>query len=80
MLFFHSFSYKGKVIIKGIRNIIGIGYSVTIMKEEYGRYMGGYSFWRNKGFDSFPDILNIIAISSKIFIINLFTFLHKGRE
>ena len=44
MFFFPSFSYRGKVIIKGIHNIIGIGYSVTIIKGEYGRYMGCYSF------------------------------------
>ena len=44
MFFFRSFSYRGKAIIKGIRNIIGIGYSITIVKGEYGRYMGGYSF------------------------------------
>ena len=42
--FFRSLSYRGKVIIKGIRNIIVIGYSTTIIKGEYGRYMGGYSF------------------------------------
>ena len=44
MFFFRSFSYRGKAIIKGIRNIIGIGYSITIVKGEYGRYMGGDSF------------------------------------
>ena len=42
--FFCSFRYRGKLIIKGIHNIIGIGYSITIIKGEYGRYMGCYSF------------------------------------
>ena len=42
--FFRSFSYRGKVIIKGFRNIIGIGYSITIIKGHYGRYMRCYSF------------------------------------
>ena len=63
--FFLSFSYRGKVIIKGIHNI-GIGYDITIIKGEYGRYMGCYSFERNKWFDSFPCFLNIIWISFKI--------------
>ena len=43
MFFFLSFSYRGEVIIKGIHNI-GIGYDITIIKGEYGRYMGCYSF------------------------------------
>ena len=33
--FFCSFSYRGKVIIKSICNIIGIGYSITIFQGEY---------------------------------------------
>ena len=79
--FFRSFSYKGKVIIKDVSNIIEIGYSITIIKGDYGRYTDGYSFKRNKGFDSFPCVLNIIIISFKIFIItSLFAFLRKGRE
>ena len=32
--FFYSFSYRGKVIIKGVSNIIGFGYSITIIKGE----------------------------------------------
>ena len=35
-LFFRSFSFWSKVIIKAVSNIIGIGYSITIIK-------GGYS-------------------------------------
>ena len=67
--------------VKGICSIIGIGYSITIIKGEYGRDMGCYSFLRNKGFDSFPCVLNVIPISFKIFIIiSLFTFLRKGKE
>ena len=34
LCFFCSFSYRGKVIIKGVCNIIGIGYSITIIKRE----------------------------------------------
>ena len=34
-IFFCSFSYRGKVIIKSICNIIGIGYSITIFQGEY---------------------------------------------
>ena len=80
MLFFCSLSYLGKVIMKGIHNIIGIGYSITIIKGECGRYTGCYTFFRNKGLDAFP-CFNIIPISFKIFIIiSLFTFLHKSGE
>ena len=42
--FFCSFRYRGKLIIKGIHNIIGIGYNNTIIKGEYDRYMRCYSF------------------------------------
>ena len=42
--YFCSYSYKRKAIIKGIHIIIGIGYSITIIKGEYGRYMRCYSF------------------------------------
>ena len=61
--FLCSFSYRGKVIIKGVSNIIGIGYSITIIKGQYSWYIGCYSFQRNKGFDSFPCVLDIIPIS-----------------
>ena len=38
-------------------------------------------FKRNKGFDSFPCVLNIIPICFKISITtSLFTSLHKGEE
>ena len=40
LCFFHSFSYRDKVIIKGISNNIGIGYSITIIKGEYCWYIG----------------------------------------
>ena len=36
--------YRGKLIIKGIHNIIEIGYNITIIKGEYDRYMRCYSF------------------------------------
>ena len=79
--FLCSFSYRGKVIIKGVSNIIGIGYSIIIIKGQYSWYIECYSFQINKGFDSFPCLLNIISISFKIFIIiSLLTFLRKGRE
>ena len=81
MLFFCSFSYRGKVIIKGVSSIIGIGYSITIIKGHYSCYTGCYSFQRDKGFDSSPCVLNIIPTSFKLFIIiRLFTFLFKGGE
>ena len=35
--FFCSFSYRGKVITKGVSNIIGTGYSITIIKRERER-------------------------------------------
>ena len=66
-MFFCSFMYRGKIIIKGVSNIIRIGYSITIIKGEYSWYTGCYSFQRNKGFNSFPCVLNIIPISFKIF-------------
>ena len=76
-----SFSYKGQVIIKGVGNIIGIGYSIIIISREYSWHTGWYNLYRNKGFDSFQCVLNIIPILFKIFIIirQLF-FLHKGGE
>ena len=81
MLICRSFSYRGKVFIKGIRNIIEIACSITIIKGGYCRCMGCYSFWKNNGFDSFPCVLNIIPFSFNIFIIiSLFTFLYNGRE
>ena len=43
LCFFCSLSHRGKVIVKGIRNI-EIGYSITFIKGEYPRYMGCYSF------------------------------------
>ena len=62
--FLRSLSYRGKVIIKGISNIIRIRY---IIKGEYSWHSGYYSFQRNEGFDSFPYVLNIFPISFKIF-------------
>ena len=80
-MLFCSFSYRGKVIIKGISNIIRIGYGITIIKGQDSWYTGCYSFYRNKGFSSFPRVLNIIPISFKIsVIVSLFTFLHKSDE
>ena len=39
------------------------------------------NFLRNKGFDYFPCVLNVIPISFETFIIlSLFTFLHKVGE
>ena len=68
----HSFSYRGKVIIKGI---ILTDYSITIIKGKYGRYTRFYSFQRNKGCDFFSCVHNILSISFKIFIkIIMFTF------
>ena len=56
-MLFCSLSYRGKVIIKGFSNIIGIGYSITIIKRQYSWYTGYFSFLRNKGFDYFPRAL-----------------------
>ena len=39
-----SFSYKCKVIIQRVSNIIRIGYSITIIKRDCSWYTGGYSF------------------------------------
>ena len=54
---FCSFSYRGKVIIKGVSNIIGIGYSIIIIKGQYSWYIGCYSF---KGNPNSQGILNWI--------------------
>ena len=62
---FCSFSYRRKVIVKGVNNIIGIGYRITVIKREQSWYTGCYSFQRNKGFNSFPCVLNIIPIYFK---------------
>ena len=80
-MFFCSFNYEGKIIVTDVSNIMGIGYSVVIIKGEYSWYIRCYIFQRNKGFNSFPCVLNIILISFKIFfIISLLTVLHKGGE
>ena len=75
-------SYKGKCVIsQGASSPIMIGYGITIIKGEYSWYTGWYSVYRNKGFNSFPWVLNIIPISFKsYFIICILTFLHKGGE
>ena len=81
--FFRSFSYRDKVIIKGICNNIGTGYSMTIIKGEHGRYTGCYGlvFREIRDLIPFHVSLKIIQISLTIFIIiSLFTFLHKGRK
>ena len=44
MHFFHNFNYRCKIIIKGVGNIIEIGYSFTIMKGEYVWYTRRYTF------------------------------------
>ena len=66
MLFFHSFSYRGKVIIQDIHNIIGIGYSITIIKGEYG-----VGTWDATVFREIRDL-----IPFHVFLI-LFEFLSK---
>ena len=81
LCFFRSFSHRSEVIIEGVSNIIEIDYGVTIIQGGYNSYTGRHSFQRNKGFDSFPCVVNIIPICFKIFIIiSLFTFLDKGGE
>ena len=58
-----------------------IGYSITIIKGDYKWYAGSNSFKRNKGFDSFLCVFDIIQICFKVFVtISLFIFLHKGGE
>ena len=42
--FFRSFSYRYKETFKGVSSIIGIGCNITIIKEKYCWYTGGYSF------------------------------------
>ena len=36
--------HRGKVTIKGVSSIMGIVYSITIIKEKYSWYTGCYSF------------------------------------
>ena len=72
-----SFTYRCKVNIKEATSIIEIGYSITIIKGEYGLYTGSYSFKKNNESDSLSCVLNVITICFKIFfIINLITFPH----
>ena len=33
VIFFCSFSYRGKVIIQSVSNIVGIAYSITVIKD-----------------------------------------------
>ena len=44
ILWFYSFSYRGKVIIKGVSNAIEVGHSITLIKGEYNCYTGCCSF------------------------------------
>ena len=44
---FLSFSYRSKVIVEGVSNIIGIGYRIDIIMEEHSWCTGSYSFERN---------------------------------
>ena len=47
----------------------------------YSWHIGRCSFWKNKGFEYFPYVLNFTLIYIKIFIItNLLTFLNKSGE
>ena len=39
-----EYSYRGKVIIKDICNITGIGYSINTIKGKYVRFTGCNSF------------------------------------
>ena len=59
MCFFCSFSYRGKVTIKSVSNIVGIGYSITVITREYSWYTECYNFLRNEGFNSFQCLINI---------------------
>ena len=60
--FFVVSTIRGKIVLKGVSNIIGMSYRIAIIKGEYSWYIGGYSFWRNGGFNSFSCILNVIPI------------------
>ena len=62
---FGSFNYSGKVIVKGVSNIIGIAYSITIIKEQYSWYIGYYSFKRNKGLIPFHVFLILFQFITK---------------
>ena len=74
---FGSFGYRSKVVAKGVRNSKKIGYSITIVMGEHSWCTGSYRFKRDWGFASFPCVLNVITVCSKIFaILRLFTFLH----
>ena len=65
-MFFCSFSYRGKIIIKGVSNIIGIGYSITIIKGQYS--------WSTLDATGFREIRDLIPFH--VFLI-LFQFLSK---
>ena len=77
-MFFCSFSYRSKVIIKGASNIIGVGYGIT--RESTVGTLDATVFRETRDLMAFY-VLFITPISFKIFvIISLFTFLHKGGE
>ena len=65
LCFFCSFSCRGRVIIKDIYNIIGIGYSIIIIKRQDN------STWDATAFREIRDL-----IPSHMFLI-LFQFLSK---
>ena len=62
---FCSISYRGKVIIKGVSNIIGIGYSISIFMGHYIDTLDALVF---------REIRNLIPLH--VFLI-LFQFLSK---
>ena len=72
--FFGNFNYRCKIIIKGVGNIIRIGYSITFFRESPVGTLDVTVSWEKKDFIPLPCVLNIILISFKIFIISRFTF------
>ena len=44
---FCGFSYRSKVIIKGVYNIREVGYGIIKTKGVYSWYTGCYSFYNN---------------------------------
>ena len=82
LIFFCSFSYRCKVIITGLGNIIEIGCSILITKRKYHQCPKTTGTLKATTFRETGNLIpfHVFFILFQFFIIKLPTFLHKGRD
>ena len=68
-VFFAFFSYRCKVIVKGVSNIIGIGYSITMIKGDTVGTPEATVFREIKNLIPFPCVLDIRLESKFLYIV-----------